>query len=116
MESYKILKIPIAKEKSVFYYYKQYTPKSGAPDQLVTLPEDKTIYVCHFVRAITEETIHKYFGIAGKIKQIHIGEYKNKANNKRKRRTVYFAIVVYKNVEDCKMVLNEPKYLQAKVN
>ena len=65
---------------------------------------------------MTEETLQKLFGIVGKLKQIHIGEYKNKANNKRKRRTVYFAIVVYKNVEDCKMVLNEPKFLQSKVN
>jgi hypothetical protein len=45
--------------------------------------------------------IQKYFGLAGKIKQIHIGEFKNKANNKRKRRVLYFAIVVYKSVEDC---------------
>jgi hypothetical protein len=63
-----------------------------------------------------EDTIHKYFGIAGKIKQIHLGEFKNKANNKRKRRTLYFAIVVYKNADDCKLILNEPKYLQSKVN
>jgi hypothetical protein len=52
------------------------------------------------VRAIEETFIQKYFGLIGKIKQIHIGEYKNKANNKRKRRTVYFAIIVYKNAED----------------
>lgn len=25
MESYKILKVPITKEKAVFYYYKKYT-------------------------------------------------------------------------------------------
>ena len=54
--------------------------------------------------------------MAGKIKQIQIGEYKNKANNKRQRRTVYFALVVYKNAEDCRMILNEPKFLQGKVN
>jgi hypothetical protein len=45
-----------------------------------------------------------------------LGEYKNKANNKRKRRTVYFALVVYKNAEDVNLVLNDPKFLQAKVN
>lgn len=100
MDSYKILKVPLTKEKSVFYYYKQYTPKAESEASLVSLPEDRTLYVCHFVRPIDEATINKYFGIAGKIKQIHIGEYKNKANNKRKRRTVHFAIVVYKNAED----------------
>ena len=29
MEAYKILKVPIAKDKAVFYYYKQYVPKEG---------------------------------------------------------------------------------------
>lgn len=117
MEAYKILKVPIAKDKAVFYYYKPYVPKSGTESTtLVSLPADRSIYVCHFLKPLTEDILHKLFGIVGKLKQIHIGEYKNKANNKRKRRTVYFAIVVYKNAEDCQTVLNEPKYLQAKVN
>jgi RNA recognition motif-containing protein len=81
------------------------------PSTLVELPSDRTIYVCHFLRPIQEDFIKKYFGLAGKIKQIHLGEYKNKANNKRKRRTVYFAIVVYKHAEDCRMILTEPKFL-----
>lgn len=63
-----------------------------------------------------EAFIHKYFGLVGKIKQVQIGEYKNKANNKRKRRTVYFALVVYKNAEDCSLALNDSKFLQSKVN
>ncbi|CDW80894.1 UNKNOWN [Stylonychia lemnae] len=113
---YKILKIPITKDKTVFYYYKRYVQKSAKPEQIVTLPQDRTIYVCHFLRAIEESFIQKFFGLAGKIKQINIGEYKNKANNKRKRRTVYFALVTYKNTEDCNHVLDEPKFLQAKVN
>lgn len=100
MESYKILKVPIAKEKAVFYYYKQYVPKES-DSNLVSLPADRTIYVCHFIRPLDEDTIQKLFGIVGKIKQIHIGEYKNKANNKKKRRTVYFALITYKRVEDC---------------
>lgn len=116
MDQYKILKIPISKEKSVFYYYRKYSPKTDTSNQIVTLPEDRTIYVCHFIKAIDEPTIKKFFGVAGKIKQIHIGEFRNKANNKKKRRTVYFAIVVFKNAEDCELVLKEPKYLQGKVN
>jgi hypothetical protein len=30
MSNYKILKIPISREKSVFYYYRQYSPKSAS--------------------------------------------------------------------------------------
>ena len=71
----------------------------------MTLPSERTIQVCHFVKPIDENTIQKYFGLAGKIKQIQIGEYKNKANNKRKRRTVYFALVVYKSADDCRLIL-----------
>ena len=116
------MKVPIAKEKAVFYYYKRYSgteegKSGGGDDQLiVSLPTDRTIQLCHFVKPIDENTVQKFFGLAGKIKQIQIGEYKNKANNKRKRRTVYFALVVYKKVEDCKVVLNDPKFLQGKVN
>lgn len=83
---------------------------------MVSLPTDRTIQICHFVRAIDENTVQKYFGLAGKIKQIQLGEYKNKANNKRKRRTVFFALVVYKSADDCRAILGDPKVLQAKVN
>lgn len=107
------MKVPISKEKAVYYYYKAYVP-SGAT--LADLPADRTIQVCHFLKPIEEATVHKFFGLAGKIKQVHLGEYKNKANNKRKRRTVYFALVAYKAAEDCRRVLGDPKVLQALVN
>ena len=68
------------------------------------------------MKPIEEQTIHKFFGLAGKIKQVHIGEYKNKANNNRKRRTVHFALVSYKAEEDCRRVLSDPKVFQALVN
>jgi hypothetical protein len=32
MESYKILKVPVSKEKSVFYYYKKYDGKKANED------------------------------------------------------------------------------------
>ena len=83
---------------------------------IVSLPADRTIQICHFVRQIDENTIQKFFGLVGKIKQIQIGEYKNKGNNKRQRRTVYFATVVFKSAEDVNMLMNDPKYLQGKVN
>jgi len=55
MNNYKILKIPVSREKSVFYYYKQYEPKKeeGTSDnRLVDLPKERTIYLCHFLRPI----------------------------------------------------------------
>ena len=33
MSNYKILKIPISREKSVFYYYKQYESKKTSGDK-----------------------------------------------------------------------------------
>lgn len=115
---YKILNVPITKDKSVFYYYRRYTNKqdkskgnSQQSTQIATLPEDRTLYVCHFNRAIEESFVQKYFGMAGKVKQVHLGEYKNKANNKRKRRTVYFALVVYKSASDVAALLQSPKVL-----
>ena len=62
--NYKILKIPISREKSVFYYYRRYEPKGADGSKgdshnmnLVDLPVDRTLYVCHFVRPIDEDTI-----------------------------------------------------------
>lgn len=112
MEAYKILKVPISKEKAVFYYYKKYdqggqTQKKNEDGEvtLIDLPKERTIQICHFNKPIDENTVQKFFGLAGKIKQIQIGDYKNKGNNKRKRRTVYFALVVYKSADDCKAIL-----------
>ena len=42
--------------------------------------------------------------------------YKNKACNKRKRRAVYFAIILFKKAEDCNKILSDPKFLQKIVN
>lgn len=67
MEAYKILKVPISKEKAVFYYYKKYDKKEEE-GTIVTLPTDRTIQVCHFMKAIDENTVQKFFGLAGKIK------------------------------------------------
>lgn len=63
------------------------------------------MYICHFIRPLEEEFIQKFFGQVGKIKEIQIGEYKNKACNKRKRRTIYFAIVVFKKASDADRIL-----------
>jgi hypothetical protein len=83
MSEYKILKVPLSKDVTIFYYYKAYAPSSES--SLLELPEGRTIQVNHFDKPIKEEYLKKYFGLAGKIKQVHMGEHRNKSNNKKKR-------------------------------
>ena len=112
--AYRILKIPVNREKAVFYYYKKFEQSDSKA--LVDVPAERSVYLCHFLRPIEEEFIQKYFGKVGKIKQIMIGEYKNKACNKRKRRTIYYAIVVFKLASDCQRILSDSKLVQSIVN
>ena len=116
---YRILKIPINRERAVFYYYKAYNAKdfsddsgnlskaANLPSSLVDIDQSKAVYICHFDREIDTDFIKKFFGRVGKIKQINLGSYRNKANNgrKNKRRTIYFAIVVYKHEKDARNLL-----------
>ena len=78
------------------------------------------MYICHFDRQIDPEFVKKFFGKVGKIKQINLGSYRNKANNNRKgkRRTIHYAIVVYKHEKDAQNLLgpNGAKLLQSIVN
>ena len=116
MSQYSILKIPVNREKSVFYYYKPYQPKDqeDIQDSLKSraeIPSSRSLYVCHFLRPIEETFIQKFFGQVGKISAIHIGTYKNKACNKRKRRTIYYAIIVFKKASDMRKVVEDQKFL-----
>ena len=45
-----------------------------------------------------------------------MGLYKNKACNKRKRKTIHFAIIVFKKTEDAQVLLRDPRYIQNIVN
>ena len=72
---------------------------------MIDIPLGQSIYVCHFVKPIEETFLKKIYGQVGRIREIHFGEYKNKACNKRKRRTIYFAIIVYKYKDDCQKIL-----------
>lgn len=116
--SYKILKIPVNREKVVFYYFKSYEPSKDSHDSstLIDIPQDKAVYLCHFLRPIEEDFVNKFFGKVGKISQIFIGEYKNKACNKRKRRTIYYAIIIFKRASDAQSVLSDSKVMQTVVN
>lgn len=70
------------------------------------MPEDRSLYLCHFARAVEESFINKYFG-RNQIKRVEYGQYRNKTSNgrKNKRRTIYFAIIVYREAEFLKQVL-----------
>ena len=79
-EQYRILKIPVNREKSVFYYYKPFNLlelsselKDEEMKSLVDIPKERSLYLCHFVKPITEEFIQKFFGQIGRIREIHTG-------------------------------------------
>lgn len=53
MAQYSILKVPVSREKQVFYYYKQYEPTADASGMVSTPPpSDRSIYVVHFEQKI----------------------------------------------------------------
>lgn len=119
--SYNILKIPVNREKAVFYYYKPYVLdqvnlNDKHKDSLVDIPASRSIYLCHFARPIEEEFIQKFFGQVGKIQQMWLGVFKNKGCNKRKRRTIYYGIITFKKQADCDRVLADTKLMQTIVN
>ena len=115
-QQYRIMKIPVNRDKSVMYYYKRYEKLPENDESLLDIPADRSIYLCHFLREIDETFVQKFFGQVGKIRQIHFGVYKNKACNKRSKRTIYFAIIVFKKPSDCEAILANPKLIQKIVN
>ena len=81
--SYSILKVPVSREKQVFYYYKPYIPTDEAGKIATPPPADRSLYVVHFDQQIMESFLLRTFEHAGPIKQTHIGHYKPKANSKK---------------------------------
>jgi len=67
---YRIVKFPINKDKSVFYYYKPFRmdefneeiKNNKSKDSIIDIDPAKSIYLCHFNRAIDPAFINKYFG------------------------------------------------------
>ena len=113
--SYQILKVPVSKEKHVFYYYRRYKQQTDSNDIVDSPPESRSLYVVHFLQPIEESFLLKTFGYAGKIKKTIIGMFKPKTK-KKQRRTLYFAIVVFKTEESCDKILDDSKFLQGKIN
>lgn len=58
------------------------------------------------------------FQYVGPISQTHIGHFKPKASKKKQKRTLYFAIVVYKEAESVTKLFGADtnQYLQGRVN
>ena len=53
MSNYSILKVPVSREKQVFYYYKVYVPTSDKTTLIPTPPpSDRSLYVVHFDQQI----------------------------------------------------------------
>ena len=97
-KAFSILKIPVSRERQVLYYYKPYDPQqTEVSDQLLDQPPaERTIYVVHFLQPIEESFLLKTFSHAGKIKKTIISEFKPKASRRAHKRTIYFALVVFK--------------------
>jgi hypothetical protein len=103
--SYHIIKFPRGKEKHDFYYYKQFDdtcPKSS----LVTVDPTRSVYICSFTQELEEGFVKKYMGLAGHIQSVYIGIYKHRKGNKKKRRTIFYAIVTYKTEQGLQNCLN----------
>lgn len=73
----------------------------------------------HFDQTIQESFLMKTFNqFVGPVAQTHIGHFKPKASKKKAKRTLYFAIVVFKAAESLTKLMGADgaRHLQGKVN
>lgn len=113
-DKYNILKVPVSREKQVFYYYKQYVPSEDQTNKSLQdpPPSDRSLYIVHFDQAIREDFLQKTFGhFCGPLAQSLIGYFRPKASKKKQKRTVYFAILTFKSEESLAQLLKDPKIL-----
>jgi len=96
-------------------YFKKYEWKTEESSLLSPDEEERTLYVCNFTSTFDVGVIKKYIGICGSIETIKLGDYFNRTSNKKKRWTIYFALVTFKNKESLEKAL-KPESLQGKVN
>ena len=54
--------------------------------------------------------------MAGSIRKIHMAKFRPRASRRKNKRTIHFALVVFKEAESCARVLEDSKFLQSKVN
>lgn len=104
----------------MLYYYKPYKPDptgAGMPTLASPPPPERTLYVVHFLQPIEENFLLRTFSIAGKIKKTIIGQFQPKRASRRahKRRTLYYALVVFKTAESLELLSNS-KFLQKRIN
>jgi hypothetical protein len=92
-------------------------PQSDATEEIVTPPpSEKTIYVVHFDQPIEESFLSKTFSMAGPIRKIHLGKFRPRASKRKNKRTIHFALIVYKEKNSCQRVLEDSKFLQGRIN
>jgi len=117
-QSYAILKVPVTRERSVLYYYRPYLHEASKMPEIATPPPpERTVYVVHFEQPIEENFLLKTFSHAGKIKKTIIGSFQPKRAARRadKRRTLFYALVVFKT-EEALAKLKNSRFLQKKLN
>mmetsp|Transcript_31445 Transcript_31445/g.41644 ORF Transcript_31445/g.41644 Transcript_31445/m.41644 type:complete len:211 (+) Transcript_31445:134-766(+) len=80
-------------------------------------PAERTLYVVHFLQPIEESFLLRTFSHAGKIKKTIIGSFQPKRASKRahKRRTLHYALVVFKSAEALAKLSNS-RFLQKAIN
>ncbi|KRX07679.1 hypothetical protein PPERSA_11228 [Pseudocohnilembus persalinus] len=141
--SYHVAHVPEQNGNKMFIYYKRYTPKGKLLDliegqdtlyeafenfknckiedqqhiieQEKICPISRTLIVINFDHQFQEEKIKKWFQLIGKVRKVDIGSYKNKNNQSKAARTIYFALIVFKNEFDMIRVFS-PEHLQTKFN
>lgn len=103
--NYQILKYPWRKDVYDHLYFRRHEKKST--DHISDIDSSTTLYVCNFSEALDIGFIKKYFGVAGQIQTVKLGEFRNKTSNKKKWRIIHFALVIYVSSESVEKALEE---------
>ena len=61
MSEYSILKVPVSREKQVFYYYKRYQVSDKTTLISDPPPSERSLYVVHFEQQIQESWLMRTF-------------------------------------------------------
>jgi hypothetical protein len=61
MSEYSILKVPVSREKQVFYYFKRYQASDKTTVIATPPPSDRSLYVVHFEQMIQESFLLRIF-------------------------------------------------------
>ena len=90
-------------------YYKEYSiSKKEEEMSLLDVPKSQSLYAVSFQEEeLKPQYLKSIFQCAGKIRKIHIGEYRHRHNNRNKRKKFWFGIIVYKKEESLGKAMNK---------